>query len=871
MESTMERGRNKYNELIIELSDSDDNDDKILLKSTNENHIAVENKIKRKIKTSIELMKKTSKINAQSKNVECSKKENLKISNEKKRKLEAVSFTNFDMEALQKRQKKDSNINTDIKLNPTLTRCMEWTDVDYISEINNIDRNIAENVVKLFKEDNTVPFITRYRRDMTGSMEPDKLRALKNSFDEVQIIKHRAATIIKTIDKLGKWSPEIHSVITSTKCLADLEYIYSLFKPAAKRSLADKARELGLWEISDVILQGQQIPPLASFIDKQKEGLRNEEEIEDGIVHIIADLISKNKEILERVITLRKTTAIEIQTIQYKTKEILKDKNIVDKQKYEMYFNFKITERNIKPHQILAINRAESKKILSVKIVIPKTFEQAFRKYCLSLYALTVKATELHMNLLGKSVDYAYKYLIKRLVTRRVKNEMKVRAETASIEVFAANVKQLLLASPIRGKIILGIDPGFNHGCKLAVVSECGNLLDSSVIYPHTSSKTSYEHSVNVLVKLVKKHKCTVLALGNATACRETEVFLKKVIKSKAFGSLNVTYTIVNEAGSSIYSCSPEAKSEFPNLDVNIISAISIAKRLQDPLAELIKIDPKHLGVGMYQHDLPEKQLMNALNEVITEAVSFVGVDVNTASQCLLRRVAGLTSSKAANIIEWRNKHGAFQNRAQILKVKGIGNKTFEQCAGFIRILPETALINQNTKKKPKNLQDELNLLDQTWIHPESYIIADKLVEHCQCNLNDLGTSEFIEKINLYAKASYSELAVQFDTDKATIEIIVKGLTMRNDEDIRSILNQPLFYDNMQSIDDLNIGATLNGVVRNVTHFGVFVDIGVGRNGLIHVKYLKDQTLCIGQHVAVKILSIQRDRNRISLELMKIL
>lgn len=253
--------------------------------------------------------------------------------------------------------------------------------------------------------------------------------------------------------------------------------------------------------------------------------------------------------------------------------------------------------------------------------------------------------------------------------------------------------------------------------------------------------------------------------------------------------------------------------------------------------------------------------------------MSFVGVDINTASKCLLQRVAGLTNSKAANIIDWRTKHGAFKNRAQLLNVKGIGNKTFEQCAGFIRILPETVLINQRTvtEKKSKNSQDSFNLLDQTWIHPESYAIANKLLKHCQCNLKDLGTPTFIERINLYAKDRCSELAIQFDTDKATIEIIVKGLTMKKNEDIRLILNHPLFYDSMQSIDDLNIGTILNGVVRNVTHFGVFVDVGVCTNGLIHVKYLKSQTLRIGQRITVKVLSVQQDRNRIGLELMKIL
>lgn len=626
--STMKRRGSKNNQLTIELSDSDNEDHRTFSRLKNKNYIMKESKMNMKVKTNdIKVMEKTARTNARSKNVEFSKEKDINISNKKKRKLETESFIDFGTEALQKKQKKNLDININTKISPKFVQYTEWTDVDYISEINNVDRHIAENVVKLFKEDNTIPFITRYRKNMTGSIEPDKLRALKNSFDEVKIIKHRAATIIKAIDKLGKWSPEIHSVITSSKSLVDLEYIYSLFKPTAKRSLAERARELGLCNVSDAILQGQKIQSLASLIDKRREGLRNEKEVEDSIVHITADVISKNKEIFNKVIALRKMSAIEIQTNQYKTKEILKDnlKNMKDKQKYEIYFNFRISEKNIKPHQILAINRAESKKILSVKIIIPDTFEQAFKKYCLSLYSFAAKVTEVHTNLLSKSIDYAYKNLIKPSITRRIKTEMKIRAEIASIKVFADNVKQLLLASPIRGKIILGIDPGFSHGCKLAVVSECGDLLDTGVIYPHTNSKASYEHSVDVLIKLVNKYECTIIALGNATACRETELFLKKIIKSKAFtDSLDVTYIIVNEAGSSIYSCSPEAKSEFPNLDVNLISAISIARRLQDPLAELVKIDPKHLGVGMYQHDLPEKQLMNTLDEVSMEFIYFI-------------------------------------------------------------------------------------------------------------------------------------------------------------------------------------------------------------------------------------------------------
>ncbi|CAL1682886.1 unnamed protein product [Lasius platythorax] len=874
--------RSRHNQPIIELSDSDNEDHKTIPKLEDEDYIMEDNKTKKKIiENNKESAKKKIKKNTQNKVVKSRKRkkdqeENLEIFSNKKLKLEE-SFADYsDAGVLQQDQK--AFIKTDIKqdikikekLNSSFLQCTEWTAVDYISEINKVDKYIVKNVLDLFQKDNTIPFIARYRKNKTGSMEPDQLRALKESFEDVKIIKQRAATILKTIDKLGKWSPEIHSAITSAKSLADLEDIYTLYKPTSKRLLAERARELGLESISNAVLHGKKITPLVSLINKQKEGLRDEQQVRNSIVHIIVDVITKDKKVFNAVTSFRKTSIIYIQTTQCKAAEDSKDAN---QHKYEHYFNFKSREDTIKPHHILAINRAESQKIISVKIIVPDTFERAFKEYCLSEYTrqqkLTGNVTKLHCDLLDDSIDYAYKKVIKPLVIRRVRSEMKERAEKASIQVFATNVKQLLLVPPVQGKIILGIDPGYYHGCKLAVISENGDVLETTVIYPH-KNEFSISIAANSLAKLVNKYKCTVLALGNATASRKTELFLTNMIQSKKFGSLNVTYTIVDESGASIYSCSSEAKSEFPDLDPNLVSAISIARRLQDPLAELVKIEPKHLGVGMYQHDLPEKHLMNALDEVVTEAVSFVGVDVNTASQCLLRRVAGLTNSRAANIIEWRIKHGAFRNREQLLDVKGIGKKTFEQCAGFIRIRPETA-IGETATKESKKSKSDLNLLDQTWIHPESYAIANKFVKHCQCKLNDLGTPAFIERINSHAKAGCAKLAAQFDTNETTMEIIIKALTMKKDEDIRLKSNCPLFRDSVQCIYDLNVGTVLSGVVRNVTHFGTFVDVGVDNNGLIPISRMKYQTLHIGQHVEVKVIDVDAARNKFALELIKTL
>lgn len=623
--------RGKRNQPIIE-SDSDDEikptthkPNYKLAKSEDEDYTIENNQTKKKIKkNNKQSTKNKMKKNMQNKVVKSRKRkqqeEDLETISNKKVKLEESSFNDYSDAGVLQHSQKDfikTDIKNDVKIkeesNSSLSQCTEWTTIDYISEINKVDKHIVKKVIKLFQEDNTIPFIARYRKNMTGSMEPDQLRALKESFEEAKIIKQRAATILKSIDKIGKWSPEIHSTIMSTKSLADLEDIYALYKPTSKRLLAERARELGLENISNAVLHGQKITPLESLVNKEKEGLRNEQQVRDGIIHIIADVITKDKEVFDKVTSLRKKSTIYIQTSQCKTTKVSEN---VNEHKYKYYFNFKSREDIIRPNQILAINRAESQKIISVKVIVPDTVEHIFKKFCLSQYAYRMgSATKLHQDLLSDGIDYAYKKLIKPQVVRRVRSEMKERAEKAAIQVFATNVKQLLLTSPVRGEIILGIDPGFYHGCKLAVISEHGNILETAVIHPH-KNELSFRIAADSIVKLVNKYKCTVLALGNGTGCRKTESFLTKIIQSKMFDSLDVKYTIVDESGASIYSCSSEAQSEFPNLDLNLVSAISIARRLQDPLAELVKIEPKHLGVGMYQHDLPEKQLMNTLDEV---------------------------------------------------------------------------------------------------------------------------------------------------------------------------------------------------------------------------------------------------------------
>jgi transcriptional accessory protein Tex/SPT6 len=445
---------------------------------------------------------------------------------------------------------------------------------------------------------------------MIGSITSDELRALKGSYEQTKIIKHRVATIIKTVVKMGKWTPEFHTLITSIKSLAELEQIYSLYKPTSKRLLADKAIDLGLEPISNAILYGGEIPLLTSLIDEQKEGLRNENEVIENIIYLTAHFISKDNKIFDKISSLRATSCIAIQTNLCKIQDTSDTEDTMNlTTKYKQYFNVKINLEDMKPRQIFIIRRAELQKIITMKIIISDEFKERFEKYCLSLYRWKMrKMINIQQYLLNESICYAYKKIINPLIKHRVRKDLKKRGQTIAMEIFAVKVKQLLLVPPLRGQVVLGINPSF-HECNLAVVSEHGKLLKSEVIHPHKH----FKYAVNILEKLITRYKCTVLALGNGTAYKETEELLKKI---KSFGSLKIKYAIVNQSIASIYSYSHEAKSEFPDLNLNLISAVSIARRLQDPLMELLKIKMKHLGIGIYQYDFPEEKLSDTLNEV---------------------------------------------------------------------------------------------------------------------------------------------------------------------------------------------------------------------------------------------------------------
>ncbi|KAJ9581337.1 hypothetical protein L9F63_023485, partial [Diploptera punctata] len=623
---------------------------------------------------------------------------------------------------------------------------MEWNESEYVAQLQQVEVHIARNIIRLLDEDNTIPFIARYRKELTNDMSPEKLREVKAAYDMVKSVKQKAASVMKSIANLGKLTPYLERSIRCARTINELDHIYTPFKPGSKRTLAERARQLGLDDPANYILCGIKFVVLEQLLKPQTKGLDNLNDIELGLQHIIADVISKDRNVLDYLTRLKNN-----KSKSKKEKEGKKDgkkaehahKDKVDNEsKFENYFKFSIPIKYIKPYQVLAVNRGENLKVLSVKLNVPDWVLHRLRDFCQRQWLSRGIHFPLRSRLVNSSIQDAYTRLIQPFLIRQIRSELTQKAEHAAIEVFATNLKKLLLSPPFRGKVVLGIDPGFRNGCKIGVSSPTGTVLCTDVIYPQFGKQIYPQSDSNALKlkDLLNRYNCEVIALGNGTACRETETYL------------NVKYTIVSEQGASIYSCSPIAQKEFPGVDPN--NRVSLARRLQDPLGELVKVEPKHLGVGMYQHDVPEKQLSSSLDEIVTECVSFVGVDINIASDCLLRRVAGLNSARAEKLIEWRRTNGPFTNRQQLKKVKGIGAKTFEQCAGFVRVIPETAKTKSMSKpsgssksKKSKLTDESENPLDRTWIHPESYTVALRFIEKCDVSLEDLGTPQFIRKV----------------------------------------------------------------------------------------------------------------------------
>ncbi|WP_405305656.1 Tex family protein [Methanobrevibacter sp.] len=698
----------------------------------------------------------------------------------------------------------------------------------------------VKKVIKLIDDGNTIPFIARYRKDVTGSLNDETLRKFDERLKYLRNLEEKKDNVMKRVEELGKLDDDLKSQILKAETLVELEDIYRPFK-SKKQTRATKAREKGLEPLANIILK-QKVKESVKNIAKKyvTDEVKTPEEAIQGAQDIIAEIISDNSTFRKKI---RQNT---FHTGQIETKAKDKDTST----EYDIYYNYSEKVKRIPPHRILAINRAENEGIIKAKITcdsdeILKYLNRHMLKN-ISKIPEKIEYNKYTTPIIKEAVSDAYKRLISPAIEREIRNSLTEKAEEKSIEVFAKNLNQLLMESPLVGKTILGWDPAFRTGCKLAIIDKTGKVLDTSLIYP-TAPQNKVKESIKTVRELIEKYDINVIAIGNGTASRESEEIVSQIIKNT-----NVEYIIVNEAGASVYSASKLADEEFPEFSEGERSAVSIARRLQDPLAELVKIDPKSIGVGQYQHDMNQKRLNESLTGVVEKVVNEVGVDLNTASVSLLNYVSGIGNTTAKNIIEYREENGSFKSRKELLKVNKLGKKTFEQCAGFIKI---------DNPDYP---------LDNTTIHPESYDATLKLLDNLNYSVNDIGTSKLkLDNIDI------KELSERLDIGQETLKDIIKELK-KPGRDPREDMPKPMLRKNVLSIDDLEEGMIMQGTVRNIVDFGAFVDIGVHQDGLVHISQLVADRfvkhpldiVSVGDIVDVKVLDVDTKRNRINLSMI---
>lgn len=698
----------------------------------------------------------------------------------------------------------------------------------------------VKNTVDLLDNGNTVPFISRYRKEVTGSLDEEQIRQVEERINYMRAMEARKATIIHSIKEQDKLTPELAKRIGACTRLQELEDLYLPYKPK-KRTRATVAKERGLEPLARIILNpgADDHDPLqtaTAFINPEK-GVDDAPQALQGARDIIAEIINEDADIRSR---LRESTFDEARII-------VQAKKPEERTVYETYYNFNDAVKKIVPHRILAINRGESEGVLKVGIDTDK------EAMCARI-SRSYKTSDAFKQELSQAITDSYNRLLAPSLAREVRNALTEKADAHAIEVFATNLKNLLLQPPVRGKIIMGIDPGFRTGSKVAVIDPTGKYLEGLTIYPHPP-QNKYMEAKAALRHLIEKYEVDIMAIGNGTASRETEQMAAEII-AETKGTRNLAYIIVNEAGASVYSASGTAREEFPDLEASMRGNISIARRLLDPLAELVKIDPKSIGVGLYQHDVNQRQLMKSLGQVVESCVNSVGVNLNTASASLLKHISGLTSRTAQNIIQYRDENGAFRSRSKLKDVPGIGEIAFEQAAGFLRI------------------PNGDNPLDNTSIHPESYRSARQILD--KFGINDLkGEGRLIRSRMKDSSIQLDQLLAELGIGKPTFDDILSNLE-KPGLDPRDALPKPILKSDVLKIEDLKEGMILKGTVRNVVDFGAFVDIGVKQDGLVHVsqmadKYVKNphQFVAVGDIVDVTVSKIDIERGRIALSMKK--
>lgn len=726
-----------------------------------------------------------------------------------------------------------------------------WNPADVISAELQLPWAAVSATCALLEAGQTVPFLARYRREVTGGLGPDALRQLEERRAGLRAVQEKASRAVAAADRAGHLTPDLQSALLACRSLPELELLQAPFKAGARTSLAGRAREAGLEPVAEQLLAGVGPATLAGLIQTATPGRDTLLAVETSVGHILADIIIHHTETVEFIRSLQTNCRLVLESKVRKGKPWEKEKvdkgnRGVDPNKFENYFEFSCPVQHVRPHQTLAINRGEAQKVLSVKVVVPDAVLNQLEDRAGQRWRGGRKP------LVRAALTEGYKRLVVPLVSRQARARLTRAAEQESLAVFRSNLRSLLLAPPLRHSPVLALDPGFKHGCKVAVLGPTGSLLDSAVLRL-TTNNTAESPAGRQLTSLLTKYATPTVAIGNGTACRETETLVAAVIE-KGGVPAGSRYTIVSEQGASIYSCSPAAAAEFPGLDTNIVSAISIGRRLQDPLSELVKIEPQHLGVGQYQHDLPPARLRAALEDCVVECVSFVGVDLNCCSEPLLARVAGLSTNKARAILAVREARGGFSSRTELREVAGVGPKVWQQCIGFLRLAGATD-----------------NPLDQTEIHPESYSAAEQLVELAGVELKQLGKPEFRTAVEKLADKDEAGLAARLGVGIPTLHSLLEALQQRPGWDCRQDQAKPLFRRGLTKLEDCKPGHILTGRVTNCTNFGAFCDVGLGLDGLVHSSKMRGHKLELGTKLEVRVISIEIARKRIGLEVVKIL
>lgn len=710
--------------------------------------------------------------------------------------------------------------------------------IDELSIELNIEKNKIGNTIKLIDEGNTIPFIARYRKEVTGNLSDEVLRKLNDRLIYLRNLEARKDEVIRLIDEQGKLTEELKNSILNASILTEVEDLYRPYKQK-KRTRATIAKEKGLEPLAKLIISqtvkdGNKDKIVTKYINKEK-GLETVEECINGALDIIAEDISDNAKYRKKI------RGITYRTGKLVTTAVNKDESTV----YDMYYNFSEEIKKIPSHRILAITRGEKEKVLKVKLDLD---EESVLKY---LERETLKGDSIFKDDLILCIEDSYKRLIKPSIEREIRGELFEEASEKAIEVFGVNAKNLLMQPPIKNVVVMGFDPAYRTGCKIAIIDDTGKLLDYTTIYP-TQPQNDIVGATKSMIELINKYNVNIIALGNGTASRESEKFIAEVIKKI---DKKVYYAIVSEAGASVYSASELATKEYPDINVSIRGAISIARRLQDPLAELVKIDPKSIGVGQYQHDVNQKRLDESLTGVVENVVNNVGVDINTATPSLLSYVSGVNKQVATNIVKYREENGKFNSRKEFLKVPKLGKAAFVQCAGFLKV-PESK-----------------NILDNTMVHPESYEKAEELISSLGFNIKNLTTKNMGEVISKLDNVNIDNISKALNIGSLTMQDIVTELK-KPGRDPRDEMPKIVVKSDVLSIDDITEGMILTGTVRNVVDFGAFVDVGIKNDGLVHISEISDkyvrnpmEEVAVGDIVKVKVIGIDKAKGKVSLSM----